>query len=1005
MVNAQNYDWIVQFGPSPAADIRSYTNDITSDSDGNLYIVGGVWGVLPGQTSSGYLDAFVRKLDGNGNEVWTRQFGTSQNDSAGGVALDKQNNIYVSGGTDGLLPGQVSQGSSDAFVRKYDNNGNEIWTRQFGTSYGEGINKLVVDNAGNLYTIGSIDIGATDAFITKLDASGNQLWTRQFGSPTWYDDARGVALDTSGNVYVIGKTTNLVPGFSSGSYARKYDSGGNQIWTSQWSDGTTGSADGIVIGNNNEIYIGGVTVGVSAESAYLRKIDTSGNVIWDEQFGQPSGVRVLSVALDGQGAIYTVGVLNTTRLPTQVYSGGSSDAFIRKYDSNANIVWTREFGSNLSDSADGVVTAKDKVYIIGHTYGGFSPDHTGSGDSYLARFPQASNLPNINTPGVVWTVAGMGAPGFNGDGKPSIETYFNGLSKMAVGGDGNIYLIETNPSRIRKADPLGVVTTIAGNGINGYAGDGGLATAASLNFNQEHGGVAISGTGNIYIADTKNNRIRKVDTNGIINTIAGTGIAGYSGDGGPAILANLSYPSDIEVDIYENIYFIDRNNSWRVRKIDVNGVISTLAGDGQAGYQGDGGLATSARLNYPTGVAVDRLGNIFIADTKNNRIREIDHSTGIITTIAGNGTQAFGGDGGPATAASINYPSDVGVDNKGNIYIPDNCRIRKINSQGIINTIAGTGNCGPSRDGFYALEASISPWDIKVVNGDTIYFGEHQWIRKIYLGIQNAEPVANVGMDLAGNEGQQFTFDGSGSTDPDGTGDITGYSWNFGDGGTASGQVVNHTYSDDGVYTATLTVTDVANQTSSDTATVTVNNIAPVISLISPIALVLPGVLVSVNANFFDTGILDTHVAAFDWGDGVVTQSVVSETNGSGSVTGSHTYTLPGVYAITLSVTDKDGASSLNLISVTVLTPAQATQNLIDLVETFNLQQGIENGLDAKLNNAISALTDLNQHNNQAAIASLQAFINAVNAQKGNHITNAQADQLIFKAQQILNNF
>ena len=272
-----------------------------------------------------------------------------------------------------------------------------------------------------------------------------------------------------------------------------------------------------------------------------------------------------------------------------------------------------------------------------------------------------------------------------------------------------------------------------------------------------------------------------------------------------------------------------------------------------------------------------------------------------------------------------------------------------------------------------------------------------------YIWKTNAVPSANAGPDLAGDEGQQLTFDGSGSTDPDGQADIVSYNWDFGDVGTASGAVVSHTYADNGIYTATLTVTDTAGQTNSDTAAVTVNNAAPVIGSLSPISSVLPGISINTSANFTDPGTLDTHAAAFDWGDGTVAQGLIIEANGSGSVSGSHTYSAPGVYTITLTVIDKDGGVASNSISVTILTPVQAAQNLIDLVETFNLQQGIENSLDVKLDNAINAMSDLNANNDQAAINSLQAFINAVEAQRGNHITNAQADQLIHDAQQILN--
>ncbi|NCX95569.1 MAG: hypothetical protein EBX41_04010, partial [Chitinophagia bacterium] len=256
-----------------------------------------------------------------------------------------------------------------------------------------------------------------------------------------------------------------------------------------------------------------------------------------------------------------------------------------------------------------------------------------------------------------------------------------------------------------------IITTIAGNGSGGYSGDGGAATAASLN---EPKGVAVDASANVYIADCFNNRIRKVNTSGIISTIAGNGSAGYSGDGGAATAASLSLPKGVAVDASGNVYFPDQNNN-RIRKVNTSGVISTIAGNGSLGYSGDGGAATAASLSGPYGVAVDASGNVYIADCFNNRIRKVNTS-GVISTIAGNGYHdstgrgGYGGDGGAATAASLNYPIGVAVDASGNVYIADynNKRIRKVNTSGIISTIAGNGSPGYSGDGGAATAASFN---------------------------------------------------------------------------------------------------------------------------------------------------------------------------------------------------------------------------------------------------------------------------------------------------------
>jgi sugar lactone lactonase YvrE len=246
---------------------------------------------------------------------------------------------------------------------------------------------------------------------------------------------------------------------------------------------------------------------------------------------------------------------------------------------------------------------------------------------------------------------------------------------VAVDSSGNIYIADTYNERIRKVSTSGIITTVAGNGAATFSGDGGAATSAEL-----HGpsGVAVDSSGNIYIADTYNERIRKVSTSGIITTVAGNGTGGYSGDGGAATSAELYYPSGVAVDSSGNIYIADRNND-RIREVSTSGIITTVAGNGTWGYSGDSGAATSAELYGPSGVAVDSSGNIFFVEDGNNRVRKVSAS-GIITTVAGNGTGGYSGDGGVATSAELYTPYGVAVDSSGNIYIADlnNNRIRKV---------------------------------------------------------------------------------------------------------------------------------------------------------------------------------------------------------------------------------------------------------------------------------------------------------------------------------------
>jgi sugar lactone lactonase YvrE len=332
---------------------------------------------------------------------------------------------------------------------------------------------------------------------------------------------------------------------------------------------------------------------------------------------------------------------------------------------------------------------------------------------------------------MITTVAGNGSAGYSGDNGPAISAGIYIPHGVAVDASGNIYISDQGNKRIRKVNTAGTITTVAGNGTAGYSGDGGLATSASISYIF---GVAVDSSGNIYIADYNNHRLRKVDVGGTITTMAGNGIGGYSGDNGPATSAYLYYPSGIAVDSSGNIYIADSSNN-RVRKVDVGGTITTVAGNGTFGCSGDNGPATSASLNYPSGIAVDSSGNTFIADRFNSRIRKVN-TAGIITTVAGYGTGGYSGDNGPATSASLNTPADVAVDLSGNIYIADsdNSRVRKVDTTGIITTVAGNDTWGFSGDGGPATFASLrAPFGASVDSSGNIYIADmyNHCIRKV----------------------------------------------------------------------------------------------------------------------------------------------------------------------------------------------------------------------------------------------------------------------------------
>lgn len=331
----------------------------------------------------------------------------------------------------------------------------------------------------------------------------------------------------------------------------------------------------------------------------------------------------------------------------------------------------------------------------------------------------------------IYTFAGNGVQGYSGDGGPAINGQLFNPYGIAVGLSGDIYIADAFNACVRKVNSSGTISTYAGTSIYGFSGDGGPAINAQLSSPR---GICTDASGSLFIADHFNSRIRKVSPGGIISTIAGTIINGYSGDGGLAINAQINYPFGITVDISGNIYFADQGN-YRIRKINTAGVISTFAGTGVGGFSGDGGSAALAQIGDAYGLAVDASGNIYIADYSNNRIRKVN-SSGTISTFAGTGVQGFSGDGGTAINAQLNLPVGVTVDALNNVYVSEygNNRIRKINPAGIISTFAGNGVNGFSGDGFAATLAQIDgPIGIAIDASSSLYIADrnNERVRKV----------------------------------------------------------------------------------------------------------------------------------------------------------------------------------------------------------------------------------------------------------------------------------
>ena len=570
-----------------------------------------------------------------------------------GVAADSLANVYtaesnyvrkISAGTIQVLAGNGTGGFSG-------DNGPATAARIFGAR------SIAADNSGNVYI--------SDQFnnrVRKVSSSGI-ITTVAGGGPADGSSATAVsmpqpvaiAVDSAGNAYV-----------PSASHNRVYKISTTGALTIIAGDGTSGYS-----GDN------GPATSAQLSGPYSVAVNPAGTVVYiadrnNQRVRMVSGGIITTVAGGGAGC------------PQQTDGVG---------DGCLGTDGILKFPSSLAfDSTRSV------LYIA---------------DALNYRIRKLSG-------GVITTVAGNGTCCYSGDNGPATSAQLNYAAAIAVSDStGDLYIGDSENYRVRRVS-AGVITTVAGTGVYGYAGDNGPATSAQLSYSY---GVAVDSAGAVYIADAANSRVRKI-AGGVIATVAGNGVAGYSGDGSLAINGQIRNPYGVAVDSAGSLYIADTDNA-RVRKVS-GGVINTIGGNGSTSYSGDGGPAASAQLASPSSIAVDNAGNVYIADGGNYRIRQVAPN-GVITTIAGNGSPSYSGDNGPAAAAGIGYVTAIATDTSGNVLLIDPSsgpRVRRI-SGGIITTIAGNGMSGYSGDGGPATAASFSnPQGIAVDALGNIYIAD-----------------------------------------------------------------------------------------------------------------------------------------------------------------------------------------------------------------------------------------------------------------------------------------
>jgi sugar lactone lactonase YvrE len=572
---------------------------------------------------------------------------------------------------------------------------------------------VTVDGIGNVYVadFGNFRIRriGLDGIITTVagngtfgsSGDGGAAIDAQLSYPT------GVAIDSSGNLFIAQSYffSNIPPGANR---IRKVSPDG--LIQTVAGNGTYGfSGDG------------GPAVAAALSQNWSIAVDPAGNLFIADYFNNrvrkvsPDGIITSVIAkstsdsrciADSSGdggpasrahfcAPHTVAVDDSGNLfigEYGFYDDGTDDRLplnfiIRKVSPNGTISTLAGNGVSGFSGDGGPARAAE---LVG---GPLAVDKTGA--LFLA---DSTRIREISPDGIIRTTAGNGYASFSGDGGPVASAMLDRPVAVTTDRAGNVFILD-NPfySRVRKVTPDGIINTVAGNGTQGYSGDGGPAIAAAFRQPQS---LAVDAAGDLFIADVNNNRVRKVSPDGLITTIVGNGGASSRVDSGSAMDIAIS-PNAVAVDAAGDLFIAD---GLRIRKLTPDDFIQTVAGMfGSSGFSGDGGPATQAQLQYPRGIALDALGNLFIAD--GSRVRKVA-TDGVITTVAGNGEEGYSGDGGPATQAAL-VAVAVAVDDAGNLFILGNNRVRKVLPDGLITTIAGLGTPGYSGDGGPAAKAEI----------------------------------------------------------------------------------------------------------------------------------------------------------------------------------------------------------------------------------------------------------------------------------------------------------
>jgi len=659
----------------------------------------------------------------------------------GGLTYNRRvRNASVSGHTDSITVSVKAPGGSGFLNTSYRY---YIHPPLTGPAPETAPHQVSLDSTGNIYFADPnhhqiFKRDAATGETTAVAGTGESGYSGDGGQATQarLDNPQGVFVTSGGSIYIADTENHRV---------RKVDASG-VITTvagtgSGGFSGDSGPATGaqlnkpiaVDVDGSGNLYI------ADTDNHRVRKVDGSGIITTVAGTGYPGyngdNRPAITAHLNKPSGVFTASGM--------IFIADTDNHLIRKVPPSKIIVSVAGTGTGGYSGDGGAATSAkiNKPWAI--AYAGWGGYYIADTDNHRVR--------KVDGWGVITTVAGTGVSGYSGDGGPAanaqidkpkgvsldslgqliladtsnhrlrqvdlsgnISSLFSsaglGLNKarqIGLDSAGNLFIADTGHHRVRKLTASGQVSTAAGTGSPGYSGDSGPAISAKLN---KPSGVAVDSAGNIYIADTDNHRIRKVDVAGIITAFAGSGIAGYSAGGAaPPTNAKINGPTGIYAAPSGSIYFADTENHL-IRVVNTSGFLVDVAGDRTAGYGGDGGPATAAQLNRPQGIFVTAAETMYIADTDNHRIRKVDGGTGVITTVAGNGTPGYSGDGGSAASASLRKPTGVFADGNGNIFIADqdNHRLRVVCAQGgKISTLSGLGSGGFNGDDGPAAAAKL----------------------------------------------------------------------------------------------------------------------------------------------------------------------------------------------------------------------------------------------------------------------------------------------------------